>query len=137
MTPPQARAPVAMGRVERERFIDRADHAMARHLRGWQTSRVADRRKFVALSIERVERYGLRTQASVMAYVLGAAWLGMAFEDASTLLLQVLHCGLPEARKSHAMSEWVGDRLRAAATTESGNAAIRRSFLMTAPERQR
>ena len=131
--PPVSPVSVPPGRAARERFIDRADPALAAHIPGWASSRVADRRAFVVLCLNRSSRYGMHHEASVMAYVLGAVWLGMAFEVESVLLLHVLNSGLPEARKSHAMSEWIGDRLRAVATTESGNATIRRSFLISAP----
>ena len=120
-------------RAGRERFIDRADPALAAHMPEWARRRVADRRAFIGLCLARTARYGLHHEASVLAYVLGAVWLGMGFEVESTLLLHVLNSGLPEARKAYAMSEWTADRLRAAATTESGDATIRRSFLTAAP----
>lgn len=131
-TPPAA-VSVPIERAGRERFLDRADPALVAHIPGWARSRVADRRAFIVLCLERCARFGMRHEASVMAYVLGAVWLGLGFEDDSTLLLLVLNSGLPEARKSHAMSEWIGDRLRAAATTQSGDATIRRSFLTISP----
>ena len=130
---PLTNAAVPIERAGRDRFVNRADQALAAHIPGWAKSPVADRRAFVVLCLQRSSRYGMRHEASVMAYVLGAVWLGIDFEEVSALLRDVLNSGLPEARKSHAMSEWIGDRLRAAATAQSGDATIRRSFLTTSP----
>ena len=120
-------------RVERKRFIDKADAALAARIPEWAASPPADRRHFIELCLERGARYGLLSEQSVMAYALGAVWLGMGFEEESPLLMQLLRAPMPEIRKSHGLSDWVGDQIGPHTTPESGDAAIRRSFMLTTP----
>jgi hypothetical protein len=88
---------------------------------------------FVAASHEQARALGLRTEQGIAAYALGALWLGVDFEQSSNLLTSLLKAALPEARKVHAMSEWVKDRLAANPPPQSGDAALRKSFALTAP----
>ena len=89
--------------------------------------------EFVVACHEQAQRLGLRGESAVAAYALGALWLGVGFEEASPLLKKLLDTSVPEVRKVHAMSEWVRDHLGATSTPQSGDAAIRRSFALTAP----
>lgn len=54
-------------RVERKRFIDKADAALAARVPEWAASPPADRRHFIELCLERGARYGLLSGQSVMA----------------------------------------------------------------------
>lgn len=119
--------------VEHRLFIDKADRALVVRVPEWAASPVDERRDFISMCLERSARHGLRSEQSVMAYALGALWLGLAFEEESPLLLQLLAAPVPELRKSHGLSEWVSDQLGAAASPASGDAAIRTSFALTMP----
>ena len=119
-----------LGRLQ---FLRKADYVLGNSVAEWAQSESAGRREFAGMCLDRSARYGLRSEQSVFAYIYCAVWLGQMFEEASPLLLRLLNSTLPELRKSHAMCEWVRDRIRRSATPVSGDAAIRRSVEYTTP----
>lgn len=119
--------------AERQIFDDKFDRAFAAHVPEWAAIPPAERHEFIAWCLERSGKYGLLSEQSVAAYGLGALWMGAGFEEGSPLLTQLLGSPVPELRKAHGLSEWVADQLGPTATRESGDAAIRSSFALTAP----
>lgn len=114
-------------------FKDRLRLSLARNDVDFAAMAPQAQREFVAAAHEGAHAAGLRTEQGVAGYALGALWLGVGFEEGSRRLQSLLRAGLPEARKVHAMSEWVHDQLGRDATPQSGDAALRRSFVLTAP----
>ena len=88
-------------------------------------------KSFVIASHEQASRLGFRTEQGVAAYALGGLWLGVGFETSSPLLQRLLQTPIPEARKVHAMGDWVHDQLGPGSTPRSGDAALRRSLGQT------
>jgi hypothetical protein len=114
-------------------FRERLRASLARNDVDFAAMSAAAQHAFVAASHGHARLLGLRSEQAVAAYALGALWLGVGFEEASPLLQRLLRTSVPEVRKAHAMSEWVRDQLGATSTPQSGDAAIRKSFALTAP----
>lgn len=114
-------------------FLTRVDAALLAQVAGWGDDPPAERRAFLQGCLAQAHSLELTSEQSVVSYALGACWLGIGFESASPLLLQLLAAPLPELRRCHGMNEWVADQLHRDATPDSGDDAIRRSFALTEP----
>jgi hypothetical protein len=114
-------------------FRERLRASLARNDVDFAAMPTGAQREFVTASHEHARLLELRGEQAVAAYALGALWLGVGFEETSPLLQKLLSTSVPEVRKTHAMSEWVRDHLGATSTPDSGDAAIRKSFALTAP----
>ena len=119
-----------LGRLQ---FLRKADAALCTRIPEWAHSQPEGRRKYLGMCLQHSARYGLRSQRSALAYAFSAIWHGLMFEESSPLLLRLLNSPLPEARKAHAMLDWVDDQLDRHASCASGDAAIRRSLELTSP----
>jgi len=114
-------------------FRERLRASLARNDVDFAAMPTGAQRELVTASHEHARLLELRGEQAVAAYALGALWLGVGFEETSPLLQKLLSTSVPEVRKTHAMSEWVRDHLGATSTPDSGDAAIRKSFALTAP----
>lgn len=122
-----------MERMGDHAFRDRLRASLARNDVDFAAMPPAAQREFSTASHEHARLLELHGEQAVAAYALGALWLGVGFEEASPVLQKLLGTSLPEGRKTHAMSEWIQDQLRATSTPQSGDGAIRKSFALTAP----
>ena len=120
-----------MQRIGNDVFRGRLRSSLARNDKDFAAMPYDDRQTFVIDCHEQATRLGLLTEQGVAAYAIGALWLGLDFEMASPLLQSLLQTSIPEARKVHAMSDWVHHQLGPSATPQSGDAALRRSFGQT------
>jgi hypothetical protein len=126
-------SPNQYARIGGNVFRERLQASLARADADFRALPPADQKEFVALAHDHARGLGFRTEQGVAAYALGASWMGIGFEEPVPLLMVLLRAPVPEVRKVHGMSDWVHDQLGPRATPESGDAALRRSFVLTTP----
>lgn len=114
-------------------FLTRLDAGLRQYDARFAAWPTAARLAFLTQALSRARELTLVSERGVAAYALGARWMALGFEQASPLLLTLLRLPMPEARKIHALCEWVQDQLDPAATPASGEATLRRSFALTEP----
>ena len=119
--------------VGRDVFRERLRQSLARVDADFRSLPAADQNEFVALSHAHARGLGFLTEQGVAAYALGALRMGLGFEAQVPLLMVLLRAPLPELRKLHGMSDWVHDQLNPHATSQSGDTALRESFVLTKP----
>ena len=122
-----------LGEINDDVLLSRLRRSLARADVDFAAMTPEAQQEFLGAAVPQARALGLRTEQGVAGYVLGALWLGVGFETASPLLSRLLAARVPEARKTHAMGEWVHDRLGPNPTDASGDAALRRSFALTEP----
>ena len=120
-----------MQRIGNDVFRGRLRSSLAGNDKDFAAMSPEAQKSFVIASHEQASRLGLRTEQGVAAYALGGLWLGVGFETSSPLLQRLLQTPIPEARKVHAMGDWVHDQLGPGSTPQTGDAALRRSFGQT------
>lgn len=112
-------------------FQERLEASLRRHVTGFAALPHEIRGLFVSESTRQARSLGLTTEQAVAGYALGAAWLGVGFEEQSPLLCQLFATPVPLLRKLDAMNAWLTDRLGQTPSVASGDLAIRRSFAST------
>ena len=120
-----------MQRIGNDVFRGRLRRSLAGNDKDFAAMSPEAQKSFVIASHEQASRLGFRTEQGVAAYALGGLWLGVGFETSSPLLQRLLQSPIPEARKVHAMGDWVHDQLGPGSTPQSGDAALRRSLGQT------
>jgi hypothetical protein len=74
---------------------------------------------------------GLLTEQGIAAYALAAWFLEPGFEEKSQYLVALLDSDFPEARKVHAMNEWVHVLLGEPGNLAAADEALKSAFYRT------
>jgi hypothetical protein len=120
-----------MQRLAEDAFGRRVESALVRGAEGFGQAPEAERAQFVQEAIREARDAGLRTEQGLAAYALALWYLDPGFPANSRYLPGLLRSAVPEARKVHAMNEWVSAWLREPGAAERADAKMRDAFQRT------
>ena len=117
-------------RMAQQGFVQKLEASLARNVPEFAALAAHDRLRCLAESLEAAAACGLRSEQTLAAYALAAAFIGPGFEAHSAALRAMLAGPLPEARRVHALNAWV-----AAAAGAPGQVALADASMTTALQR--
>jgi len=98
---------IQMQHLARAMFTRKLAGAMGRAVPEFAQLSTESRAEFLDVCQSAAADQGLLTEQGIAAYALAAWFLEPGFEAKSQYLMALLDSDFPEARKVHAMNEWV------------------------------
>ena len=96
-----------MEQIASEQFIIRCQAEFNQNIPEFSDLVHEDQQIFLRECMKAAQKLNLQSEQGIVSYAMGVWWLGENFEKLSKNLLIILAKNCPEARRIHAMNEWV------------------------------